>query len=422
MKPTPYPLEQELGMRYYATETAGIGGVLRSAPEDFVVEELPNPIGDEGGHLICRLKKKNWETQRAVKEIARALGISHRRIGWAGTKDRRAVTTQYISLYQVSPEDLGRIGLRDLEIEAVGRARTSLNLGDLEGNRFAITIRDCRADDLAAQAAEVCGAAACGLPNYFGIQRFGGLRPVTHTVGLHILRGEFDEAVRVYVGEAHEIEPEETKRARTLYAETMDPREVLRIFPVQLSYERAILHHLVSNPGDYRGALQTLPPRLLSMFVSAYQSFLFNATLSRRMEEAWPMEEPRVGDVLLFANGRVDLVTEQNQRTATVHLRRGKCAIALGIPGGEAPAIRGCMDTFTEGILQEDGVSSENFKTVSEVVGVRFSGAYRPALIRTEIGFDAAEDSLGLRFSLPPGTYATTVCREFMKASPQAMI
>ena len=422
MKPSPYPLEQALGMRYYATETPGVGGVLRAAPEDFVVEELPQPIGDEGPYLICRLTKKNWETQRAVKELARALGISHRRISWAGTKDRRAVTTQYISLYQVSPEDLGQVTLRDLSIEAVGQSRAPLSLGDLEGNRFAITIRDCRADGLATQAAEVSAAALSGFPNYFGIQRFGGLRPVTHKVGLHILRGEFDEAVRVYVGEAHEIEPEDTRAARTLFAETMEPREVLRVFPTQLSYERAILHHLVAHPGDSRGALQTLPPKLLSMFVSAYQSFLFNETLSRRMEEAWPMEEPLPGDVLLFANGRADLVTEQNRRTAGVHLRRGKCVIALGIPGAEAPAVQGRMDTFTTEIMEDDGIRTSNFREVSGVVGVRFSGAYRPALIRAEIGCDAAGDTIGLRFTLPPGTYATTVCREFMKAPPEAMI
>jgi tRNA pseudouridine13 synthase len=156
--------------------------------------------------------------------------------------------------------------------------------------------------------------------------------------------------------------------------------------------------------------------------VSAYQSLLFNATLSRRMEMAWPMAEPSVGDVLLFSNGRVDLVTEQNKKTAAVHIRRNKCVIALGIPGAEAPAVRGFMDAFTEGLMETDGIGRDDFARVNEVVGVRFSGAYRPALIRTEIGLDAENETLGLRFTLPPGTYATTVCREFMKASPRAMI
>ena len=134
------------------------------------------------------------------------------------------------------------------------------------------------------------------------------------------------------------------------------------------------------------------------------------------------MEEPVAGDVLLFANGRADLVTEQNQRTAAVHLRRNRCVIAIGIPGAEKPVAQGHMEAFAEEIMESDGVTREDFGMIADVVGVRFSGAYRPALIKTAIDLDAADSILRLRFTLPPGTYATTICREFMKASPEAMI
>jgi tRNA pseudouridine13 synthase len=87
MKPSPYPLEQILGMRYYASDTPGIGGRLRAMAEDFVVEEIPSGIGTEGPFLICRLTKKDWDQQRAVREIAKRLGISYRRINFSGTKD-----------------------------------------------------------------------------------------------------------------------------------------------------------------------------------------------------------------------------------------------------------------------------------------------------------------------------------------------
>ena len=94
MRESPYPLEQSLGISWYATATGGIGGHLREEAEDFIVEEVPaGPWGDAGKHLILRLTKRNWEQQRLVKEMAKALGISHRRISWAGTKDRNAVTS-----------------------------------------------------------------------------------------------------------------------------------------------------------------------------------------------------------------------------------------------------------------------------------------------------------------------------------------
>ena len=86
MKESVHPLEISLGMEYYATNTPGTGGRLKAHAEDFIVEEEPCEVGSDGPYLICRLTKREWELQRAVKEISKILGISHRRIGWTGTK------------------------------------------------------------------------------------------------------------------------------------------------------------------------------------------------------------------------------------------------------------------------------------------------------------------------------------------------
>jgi len=113
MKPSTFPLERELGIHWYASDAEGIGGRLRTTAEDFIVEEIPpEKKQTTGPFLICRLTKKNWELQHAIKEIAKRLGISHRRIGFAGTKDRNAITTQWISLYNVTPEQVAAIYLR----------------------------------------------------------------------------------------------------------------------------------------------------------------------------------------------------------------------------------------------------------------------------------------------------------------------
>ena len=146
MKQSTYPLELLLGMKYYASDTEGIGGRLRMDPEDFIVEEIP--LGKKGGtsgpYLICRLTKTNWELQHAIKEIAKRLGISHRRIGWAGTKDRNAITRQLISLYNITAEQVAGVHLKDIILEPLLNSNEGLSLGDLLGNRFEITIRDCQ--------------------------------------------------------------------------------------------------------------------------------------------------------------------------------------------------------------------------------------------------------------------------------------
>ena len=100
-----------------------------------------------------------------------------------------------------------------------------------------------------------------------------------------------------------------------------------------MNYERAMLQYLYTHPGDYAGALRELPPKLLSMFVSAYQSYIFNCALSQRFDDGHTLTVPVPGDHLIFANGRTDTVTASNVTAAAMHIRRGRCSIALFMPG-----------------------------------------------------------------------------------------
>jgi tRNA pseudouridine13 synthase len=420
MKKSRFPLELDLGMHYYASGTAGIGGVLRSTAEDFRVDEIPVDVGNEGPYLICRLEKKDWELQHAVKELAKRLGISHRRIGWGGTKDRHAVTSQLISLYNITPDQVGNVRLKDIMLEVIGHSQHALSLGSLKGNRFVIVIRDLEGCDIAAQVAAVTRTAAEGLPNYYGIQRFGVIRPLTHRIGEYILRQDFESAVTTYIGKAFPDEPKEIRAARDSFLLDRDPAGALHNLPVPMSYERSMLHHLVGNPGDYPGALQVLPPKLLSMFVSAFQSYLFNCALSMRFDNETGLNEPVPGDRLIFENGREDFVTANNRALAERHIQRGKCRIAIFMPGslGDQKSI----DSVTSELLREYGITADDFEKAQTFVRTRFNGAVRPISLGTTVETGLLEDTLRLAFALPPGHYATTVCREYMKADPLRMI
>ena len=423
MKPSTFPLECELGMTWYASDAEGIGGMLRATAEDFLVEEIPlEKKQTNGPFLICRLTKKNWELQHAVKEIAKRLGISHRRIGWAGTKDRNAVTTQWISIYNVTPEQVCALYLKDITLTPLVLSNEGLSLGDLLGNRFDIVIRDPDPEDLAGRVQNISETVTAGVPNYFGLQRFGAIRPVTHRVGEWILKGDLEQAVMTYVGMEFPGEPEGIRTIRSEFRATRDPVPALHALPVQMNYERAMLHHLVERPGDYAGALQALPPKLLSMFVSAFQSYLFNLALSRRLDDGFALDDPQPGDRLLFANGRTDTVTAANAGAVRIHLKRGRCTIALFMPGKEKFEAKTTGERATEALLSEYHISPEDFARASVFVRTKYEGAWRPAQLRTEIQSTLEEGSLRLKFSLPPGHYATTVCREFMKADPERMI
>jgi tRNA pseudouridine13 synthase len=423
MKQSTFPLERDLGIHRYASDAEGIGGRLRATAEDFLVEEIPlEKKQTSGPFLICRLTKKNWELQHAVKEIAKRLGISHRRIGWAGTKDRNAVTTQWISLYNVSPEQAAAVYLKDIMLEPLAQSNEGLSLGDLLGNRFDIVIRDPDPTDLDDRVRSVSETVAAGVPNYFGLQRFGAIRPVTHRVGEWILRGDFEQAVLTYVGLEFPGEPDEIKTIRSLFSATRDPIPALHALPVQMNYERAMLHHLAERPGDYAGALKVLPPKLLSMFVSAFQSYLFNLALSRRLEDGVALDDPQPGDRLLFVNGRTDTVTAANCGAVKIHLKRGRCTIALFMPGKEKFEAKTPGEQATEALLAEYRISPEDFERASVFVRTKYEGAWRSVALKAEIQSTLEGGNLRIRFTLPPGHYATTVCREFMKADPVRMI
>jgi tRNA pseudouridine13 synthase len=423
MNRSPYPLEQDLGMRWYASDAGGIGGKLRSTAEDFLVEEIPLPPSNTSGpYLVCRLTKKNWEHQHAIKEIAKRLGISHRRIGWAGTKDRRAITTQLITIYKVAPEAVENVRLRDITLEAVGQQNVQLSLGDLKGNRFDVAIRECNAADLEKRVQEIAISVSSGVPNYYGLQRFGGIRPVTHKVGERILSGDFEGAVVTYIGQAFPLEQENIRHIRTAFSKTRDPQPALRELPTSMAYERAMLQYLCNHPDDYAGALRDLPPKLLSMFVSAFQSYLFNEALSWRIGQGVSFTEPQPGDRLLFANGKEDVVNAGNAATAAQHISRGRCSIALFMPGKEQFSPRSGSEQYMAGIMEQRGIGAEQFRQASAFVKTRFDGALRPVALRTEIEAGVEGSGVRLQFTLPPGHYATTVAREFMKADPLQMI
>ena len=157
--------------------------------------------------MIARATSTNWETNRMVRMMSRSMGISRERIGFAGTKDKRAVTSQLMS-FKCSPEVVSKINLKDLDIKVVGRSARPMRIGDLIGNSFRIKVREC--DVPGDEIARICEAVRSelgdrgGFPNYFGVQRFGTIRPITHRVGEALVRGNTEEAVRIYqIGRAH---------------------------------------------------------------------------------------------------------------------------------------------------------------------------------------------------------------------------
>ena len=205
------PARPEAGREEYLSTSEGIGGKLRKKPEDFKVDEIISnndkahwiwaKQNKHGKHAIVRITAKNWDTHVLVKELSRELGIGQKAIGFAGTKDKRALTTQYFSV-MAQQKKIEEIKLENVNIEFYHRTIKPISLGNLVGNKFTIKISDVVTNkkDLETLIDELKE----GFPNYFGIQRFGAIRPITHTVGEKIVKGDYEGAVWSYLFDGDE--------------------------------------------------------------------------------------------------------------------------------------------------------------------------------------------------------------------------
>jgi tRNA pseudouridine13 synthase len=384
----------------------GTGGRIKAEPEDFVVEEIPlyEPSG-EGQHVYVGLEKRGISTYQVISAIARRLGIPTREIGYAGLKDARAVTRQVISIDGVEPVQVEALDLPRLKILWVDRHRNKLKMGHLSGNRFTIRVRDVD-NQAQAEAEEVLDELGHrGVPNYFGEQRFG-VRRNTHRLGWAMLRGDASAFAHEYLGGPQTDDPPEVRVARAAF-DAGDYQSALAKWPSSQREERRMLEAIVRHGGDVQQGMLALDKKLRRLFVSAYQSYLFNRLLAGRIQALDRLEQ---GDVaFIHAKGAAFLVKDLDieqpradcfEISPSGPLYGPKVLLAEGRPGQQE-----------RDLLKESCLSLDEFR----LPGIRLKGARRPyriPLTEAQIGWD---DGLMLSFRLPPGSYATEVLREIMK-------
>ena len=453
-----HPQERRVGIEYYRSDVEGTGGRLRVRPEDFRVRELeavtPEPASADRGdypHLLVRATLREWDTNDFARRISDALGISRERVSWAGTKDKYAVTTQLFSLANVDPDDLPEVA--DAEIEVLGRVGRGLYFGDLAGNAFRIRVSDADPRTVAEITAALAvggddgddDAAAAGrvaaVPNYFGHQRFGSRRPVTHEVGLCLARGAWREAVLEYVGNPADAEPAATRAARGFVddqAATDDPdwAAAAERMPGALRFERSMLYRLAETGGetraDWQDALEAVPTNLQRLFVNAAQSYVFNRIVSERLRRGLPLARPVEGDVVCFADGdapdglyrpdtdRTGVATDRRVDVMARHCDRGRAFVTAPLVGTETDLAEGEPGEIERTVLDDLGLAPADFDLPGEF---HSTGTRRAVLLRTRVGVDAdpANDAYDLSFSLPSGSYATVLLREYLKVPPSEL-
>ena len=417
-----------VGSESFFSKTSGIGGKLRKKSEDFNVEEVVSIPGrshwiwmqdsSNGKHQIVKIKAKNWDTHVLVKELSRKLNIGQKSIGFAGTKDKRAITTQHFSV-KTTMEKLSTVDLENIEIEFLHSSIKPIRLGNLVGNKFKIKVTNSSNND---HISKIFSELEGFFPNYFGVQRFGAVRPITHIVGEKIVKGDYEGAVLDYLtlGSPNFAGHE----GREYLLETKDFTKSLEKFPPHMLFERQLLGHLSRNEGDYTGALLQLPESLSKMLVHGYQSLIFNKVLDMRIKEGIDACLPQIGDYVMPADGyggpdqRVTIeVTERNQSKLSKRCREGKAWVAGLLPGANSNFSKGRQGELEKEVMNDFRIKFKDF-IIDDIPELSSYGMYRPLFQKyNDIKVDFDSDDPVLTFWLHKGTYATSFLREIMKSS-----
>ena len=394
---------------YLTQDLPGIGGQIKAAPEDFNVEEIPlyTPSG-EGEHTYFALRKRNLATMEAIRRVASALHVSPNTFGHAGLKDAKAVTTQMLSVQGVSPERLLALDLPNIEILWAKPHRNKLRVGHLRANRFQIVVRNVQPNALARAQEVLARLQQKGVPNRFGEQRFG-IKGDSYQIGRAFVQQDWKAVLDVFLGQPGEMESEQLQAARCAYADNALER-AYDLFPRSThTNERNVLNALMQRPADLESACMAMPVNLRKFFLSAYQSYLFNRVMERRLSSLGTLF---VGDLAMkHRNGACFHVENPNIEQP----RADAFEISPTGPlfGYKMTAPHGEPGRIETEVLSEDGLVSTSFHVRSPV---RVDGARRALRLPIEAA-SVEEVDVGLRlsFTLPPGGYATVVLDEVMK-------
>lgn len=393
---------------YLTARLPGTGGVIKETPEDFLVEEIPLyvPCG-EGEHLYLEVEKRGLTTFDLLGRLARTLGVKERELGYAGLKDARATTRQTVSVPGVTPERALALELEGVRILSARYHRNKLRPGHLAGNRFTIRVRQVRAGALEAARDILHVLQSMGVPNRFGEQRYGALAN-SHRIGKCLLNGNFEEAARQVIGDPALIRNERWRQGAERFA-AGDLEGALAALPGRCRDERRMIRALADGRSA-REAVLGLPRKLLRLYLSAYQSYLFDRIVGMRLatlEAVWP------GDLAWkHENGACFFVEDP----AVEQPRADRFEISPSAPlfGYKVTLARGQAGLLEESLLDKEGLQKKDFRLQG---GLGMEGGRRP--LRVPLGgIEARQEGeyLLLSFSLPKGSYATSVLREIIKA------
>jgi tRNA pseudouridine13 synthase len=380
---------------------------LKQQPEDFYVEEITDVTpGPDGPFALYRLEKRSWTTPDAAAAIRRRWNLPPSRLSYGGLKDRHAHTIQFLSIFHGPRRNLTHHTVR---LDYLGQIPHSYTSDAIRANRFQLTLRDMSTSDASAADLELEKIREYGVPNYFDDQRFGSAGTGEFVARL-VIAHRYEDALRTALAAPYEFDRAEQKKEkdilRTLWGDWPNCKAQL-----PRGHARSIIDYLIHHPTDFRGAVARLRPDLRGLYMSAYQSHLWNRMLALWLSEHCQPQQLgrlrlRLGTVPVYR----DLDEEQQETLANLRLPLPSARVRLDSADPR--------QALMERVLAEEGIKQEQMKLKGSL-GMFFSKGDRAALcvpadLRSKQSPDEKHSGrvkLVLSFELPRGCYATMIVK-----------
>ena len=385
-------IDSDIGISFYTTKSVGTGGTIKKSNDDFKVKELLSEkalktISSDNGLSVYTLQKNGIDTSHALRDVEKRFGLVLKSLG---LKDASAITEQYVFSKTIS-KSLETIQGKNYTLKRLGFVKKPFSKKDMIGNHFEIKINNSSKRISEFNEYEK-------ILNFFGYQRFGSKRPITHLVGKAIIQKNYQAALDLLLNYSSEYDTKENNANRKIIAQRTTELSIIDKIPKSMDIEIALLKKL-SETKDLQVVIRSIPLQMRRFYIQAYQSYIYNKTLSLSFDYGEELFSAKDGDVCFDRNyilGKFQ--NDPSQR--------------LAIPlVGHSYFKKTRFDFYIQKILEEEEVSLNDF-FIKDFQEISVEGGFRNAAIQCN---DFETNDNIVKFNLSRGSYATIVLREILK-------
>ena len=387
-------LDSQIGISVYSTKFNGIGGKIRVTAEDFevsekILEKTLKAINQEEGYAVYKLKKRRIDTNHALSDIFRKNGI---RLKSLGLKDASAITEQFVCSGNKG-KAIEDYSTEKYSLRKIGFVKKPLSKKDMIGNHFKIKISEC-SDGLSSF------TEFDNILNFYGYQRFGSKRPVTHLIGKAIVQRNFEKAVDLILSFTSDYDSKENNEIREKLGDKQNFKQYFDKISPQMDIERIVVKEMIAHDDAFT-AVRAIPLSLRRFYIQAYQSYIFNKSLSSAFSDGENLFESESGDVCFDMKGIIGKFIKGMDQN-----------LALPFVGYSYYKKTRFHPQISQ-VLEQEEISPKDF-FIKEMQEVSNEGGFRQAAIDCS---DYSSYENIVEFTLSRGSFATILLREIMKPS-----